>query len=69
MTLEEMQAMPLNTIEDSDVTNYAIQRVPNGWLYLHFVSGVSLSATFVPEMLPIQQYALPTLQYHTRGEQ
>lgn len=58
MTLEDMKEMPLNELKYK-TCNYSIQRVPNGWLYIHYLEGISLSTTFVPEMLPIQQYVLP----------
>lgn len=58
MNIEEMEAMPLNELKYV-AGNYSIQRVPHGWIYIHCVEGVNLSATFVPEMLPIQEYVLP----------
>jgi hypothetical protein len=52
MNLQEMLAMPLNSVvkvETPDhATDYAVQRVPNGWVYIY-----PHNAAFVPEPEPV----------------
>lgn len=60
MTEADLKAMPLHDYVEIDLKlDFSfIHRVPNGWNYVYSNKG-SIAVQFVPEVLPILQYAVP----------